>query len=142
MPEREAVHVLPGMPVRLETGRGVIDGEVIRIDPTASERSISIDVALLSEGRPVLRPDQTISGRIELERLDDVVHIPRPTGVRDENQRYQLFIRNGNRGQRVAVEIGRLSSTRAEVLNGLSPGDTLILADMQDYLDYEHIRIN
>ena len=84
VPEREAAAILPGFPVRLELGRETIGGEVARIDPTARDRHISVDVELTDETLPSLRPDQAISGRVELERLDDVIRIPRPAAARQE----------------------------------------------------------
>jgi len=141
VPEGEAADMLPGLPVTLELGRSAIEGEVIRIDPTATDRSIAVDVALVSDALPVLRPDQTISGRIELERIDNVVHIPRPAGVREERRSYTLFVAEQGRARRVEVEIGRLSSTRAEVLAGLAPGERVILADLSDFREFEQLRI-
>lgn len=141
VPEREATDILPGFPVTLELGQTKISGEVARIDPVAANRSITVDVALTDENLPTLRPDQSISGRIELDRLDDVVHIPRPSSLREENQSATLFVVEDDLARRVTVEIGRLSATRAEVRSGLAPGEHVILADMSDYEDREVVRI-
>ncbi|MGY6631198.1 MAG: efflux RND transporter periplasmic adaptor subunit [Wenzhouxiangella sp.] len=143
VPEREAASMLPGLPVRLELGREVIEGEVARIDPTARDRHIDVDVTLVSSPLPPLRPDQSISGRIELERLEQVTYIPRPAQARQEGQRLMLFVvsANGRRARQVEVEIGRLSSREAEVLSGLAPGDRVILADMSDYQGVETVRL-
>lgn len=143
VPEREASDVLIGLPVRLELGREIIEGEVLRVDPTARDRHIDVDVALVSESLPALRPDQGINGRIELERLDQVVVIPRPSQARQEGQRLSLFVvsANGRRARQVDVELGRLSSREAEVLSGLSPGERVILADMSEFADVESVRL-
>jgi multidrug efflux pump subunit AcrA (membrane-fusion protein) len=143
VPERQAAAVFPGLPVRLESGRGIIEGEVIRVDPTARNRHIAVDVALTSSPLPPLRPDQSISGRIELERLDDVVHLPRPAAAREEGQTLPLFRvdERQHRAKRVTVTLGRLSAREAEVSSGLDPGDRVILADMDDHADHATVRI-
>ncbi len=143
VPEREASDVLIGLPVRLELGREIIEGEVLRVDPTARDRHIDVDVALVSESLPALRPDQGINGRIELERLDQVVVIPRPSQARQEGQRLSLFVvsANGRRARQVEVELGRLSSREAEVVGGLSPGERVILADMSEFADVDSVRL-
>lgn len=143
VPERQAAAVFPGLPVRLESGRDIIEGEVIRVDPTARNRHIEIDVALTSDPLPPLRPDQSISGRIELERLDDVVYLPRPAAARDEGQEITLFRVDDlqRRAERVTVTIGRLSAREAEVVSGLEPGDRVILAEMGDHDNHDILRI-
>ncbi|WP_376695804.1 efflux RND transporter periplasmic adaptor subunit [Wenzhouxiangella sp. EGI_FJ10305] len=142
VPEREAADVLPGLPVTLELGRERIEGEVIRIDPTATDRTIAVDVELISEELPTLRPEQTISGRIELERIEETVHVPRPAGVREPNQTITVFVAEGDEtARRRRVQIGRLSTSRAEVIKGLAPGERIVLADMSDHEDQETIRV-
>ncbi len=143
VPEREAAAVLPGFPVRLELGRETLSGKVARIDPTARDRHINVDVQLTDEELPSLRPDQSITGRIELERLEDVVRIPRPAAARQENQSLDLFVvsDNGREAHRVPVNIGRLSSREAEVTGGLEPGQRIVLADMSEYEEFELVRI-
>lgn len=143
VPEREAAEVLIGLPVRLELGRETIDGKVSRVDPSARDRHIDVDVTLVSEPLPALRPDQSISGRIELDRLTDVLHLPRPAHARQEGQRLNVFVleANGRQALRREIEIGRLSASRAEIIHGLSAGDRVILADLSEFEDSERIRL-
>lgn len=143
VPERQAAAVFPDLPVRLESGRGIIDGKVIRVDPTARDRHIAVDVALMSSPLPPLRPDQGISGSIELERLDNVIHLPRPAAAREEAQTLTLFRVDDRqrRAERVTVTLGRLSAREAEVSSGLNPGDRVILADMGEHADHATVRI-
>ncbi|TVQ41355.1 MAG: efflux RND transporter periplasmic adaptor subunit [Wenzhouxiangella sp.] len=143
VPEREASDVLIGLPVRLELGRETIAGEVSRVDPSARDRHIDVDVALTSDRLPGLRPDQSISGRIELERLDDVLYLPRPAQARSEGQQLIVFVvDNGERhARRREVEIGRLSARHAEIIAGLNPGERVVLADLSEFEDHERVRL-
>lgn len=143
VPEREAAAVVAGLPVRLDLGSDQLEGEVIRIDPTARDRHIDVDVALTTGSALSLRPDQSISGRIELERLEAVRYIPRPTQARQEGQRLKLFVLSpgGRRAHQVEVGLGRLSAREAEVVAGLAPGSQVILADMSEFEDVEALRV-
>ncbi|MCH8477639.1 MAG: HlyD family efflux transporter periplasmic adaptor subunit [Wenzhouxiangella sp.] len=141
--ERDAANVMPGMPVRLELGQRIETGEVARIDPTARERTVSVDVALTGDQLEGLRPDLSVTARIELERVPDTLTLGRPAGVRGEFERLALFRLNGagDRAERTEVEIGRLSTRQVEILSGLAPGDRVILADLHDWADEPVLRI-
>lgn len=141
--ERDAAGVSEGMPVELEIGRERIDGEVMRIDPTVRERAVNVDVRLVSDKLPSLRPDLSVTARIELERVDDALVMDRPLAVRGENESISLFrlSASGDRAERVPVEIGRTSQRQVEVLHGLQAGDRVILSDLSDWQEQSVVRI-
>lgn len=141
--ERDAARVEIGQPVRLEMARETIDGRVTRIDPTVRERLVTVDVELVGDVGSSLRPDTSVTARIELDRVADTVLLDRPTGLRDEQEAIQLFrlIDDGQRAERVTVEVGRASSRQVEILSGLEPGDAVILADMSEWTTEPVVRI-
>lgn len=143
VPEREAADVVIDMPVRLDLGQSRIEGRVSRIDPTARERHIDVDVMLTSNPLPPLRPDQSIQGRLELERLDEVLFLPRPAQARQEGQHLDLFVLrpDGRRAHRTRVELGRLSAREVEILSGLQPGDRVIMSDMSEFNGIDEVRL-
>ena len=141
--EREAANIMLDMPVRLELGQRRETGRVIRIDPSARDRTVSVDVALTGDELGGLRPDLSVTARIELERVSDTLVVGRPAGVRGEFERITMFRLNGSgdRAERTEVEIGRLSTREVEILSGLAPGDQLILADLQTWADAPVLRV-
>lgn len=141
--ERDAALVKIGLPVRLELGRDTITGKVSRIDPTVRDRLVTVDVALQSADHARLRPDLSVIARIELERLDDVLVLDRPVGLRDAYETIDLFRldRGGDRARRVSVEIGGASARQVEVVSGLEPGDIVVLADLSEWADSPVLRI-
>lgn len=143
VPEREAADVQLDMPVRLELGPNVIQGQVSRIDPTARDRHIDVDVRLTSNPLPPLRPDQSIQGRLELERLDNVLFLPRPAQARQEGQRLKLFVLrpDSRRARRAEVELGRLSAREVEIISGLRAGDRVIMSDMSEFNGIDEVRL-
>lgn len=141
--ERDAAMVTPGLPATLEIGRDVYRGRVVRVEPTVRERAVTVDIALLDESLDGLRPDLSLTARIELERVSDAVVVERPAGVKGDHASLTVFRlnRSGDRAERQLIEIGRLSSREMEVLRGLVPGDRIILSDMSQWAEQPVLRI-
>jgi RND family efflux transporter MFP subunit len=141
--ERDAPLVELGQPVRLEMGRESITGEIMRIDPAVKDRLVTVDVALVGEPTRQLRPDLTVTGRIQIERVADTLVVGKPPQLRDDQERVELFRLDdeGKRAERVSVEIGRVSAREVEILSGLDAGDQIILADMTEWLEEPVVRI-
>jgi len=141
--ERDEPLVDLGQPVRLEMGRESIAGEVMRIDPAVTDRLVTVDVELVGDSTRQLRPDLTVNGRIQIERVPETLVVGKPAGLRDDQDRVDLFRLDagGDRAERVSVEIGRVSAREIEILSGLDAGDEIILADMTEWLEEPVIRI-
>ena len=141
--ETEARNVLTGQPASIDTRNGIIQGKVSRIDPTAVNGNVTIDVKLISELPSGARPDLSVDGKIELERLEDVVYMGRPTNGQP-NSTIGIFriAPDGQYASRVQVKVGRASVNTIEVLGGLIPGDQVILSDMTAQDGHDRIRLN
>ncbi|HUF73766.1 MAG TPA: HlyD family efflux transporter periplasmic adaptor subunit [Gammaproteobacteria bacterium] len=140
--ERDEPRVEIGQPVRLEIGRETLEGRVSRIDPTVRDRLVTLDVELVGEPKTALRPDTSVTARIELDRVPDTLLLDRPVQLRDEDETVALFRRiDGDRAERVTVAVGRASPRQIEIVDGLEPGDDVILADMSEWVDEPLVRI-
>ena len=141
--ERDAPQVILGLPVHLEMGQHTVTGKVTRVDPTVRERLVTVDVKLVSDPLPALRPDLSVTARIELERAKDVLVLNRPVGLRDEFQSVSLFVfdPDGRSAKRTKVQVGRTSARQVEIVNGLKAGDKVILADLSEWQGEPVIRI-
>jgi HlyD family secretion protein len=122
---------------------GYIDGQVSRIDPSILNGTVTVDVALKGPLPPVLRPDLSVDGTIQLEKLTNVVYMGRPI-IGQENATVQLFKYepDGKYADKVKVTFGKASVTTIEVKSGLSVGDRVILSDMSSVDQYDRIKIN
>ena len=140
--ESQMRDVTVGQPVEIDTRNGLVDGRVARVDPTVLNGTVTVEVELLSELPRGMRSDLSVEGSIELDRADAVTYTGRPVGAR-ENSNGQLFKLDGN-GQyadRVAVRYGRSAINSMEILEGLSPGDRVILSDMTRWEHVDRIRL-
>lgn len=142
VPETLVNDVAVGQHAVIDTRNGVIDGEVSRIDPAAVEGTVLVDVRLSGELPRGARPDLSVDGIIELERLADVLYVGRPIHAREDGL-IELFRleSNGVHASRVPVRVGRTSVNLIEVRSGLDVGDEVILSDMSAWGEYQRIRI-
>src|SRR5690606_20800341 len=130
-------------PVRLEMGRQTLQGHVTRVEPTVKDRLVTVDVALDGHDHKGLRPDLTVTARIEIARSAETLVLERPAGMRDDQTSVALFKldEDGDYATRVNVEIARVSPRDVEIASGLRSGDRVIVADMQEWAEEPEIRI-
>lgn len=141
--ETQAKDVELGQVATVDTRNGMIAGKVVRIDPAAQNGTITIDVALEGRLPKGARPDLTVDGTVELERLDDVVHVGRPINGQSESTVGLFKVVEGGRGAvRVPVKLGRTSVSDIEVIEGLQPGDQVIVSDMSNWDGHDRVRLN
>ena len=143
VPETQAKDVAVGQLVAVDTRNGVVEGKVIRVDPAASEGTVQVDVELIGKLPLGARPQQSVDGTIEIERLPDVVYTGRPA-YGQPNSTITLFklIDGGAYAVRVPVELGVTSVNQVEIRQGLVPGDEVILSDTSAWDDVDRIRLN
>jgi HlyD family secretion protein len=140
--ETQIKDVRLGQPVAVDTRNGIITGEVQRIDPAAREGTFVVDVTLTGELPASARPDLSVDGTIELERLENVLYVGRPAFGQGQ-QTVGLFklSPDGQEATLTQVSLGRSSVSTIEVLSGLNEGDQVILSDTAAVSDYKHIRV-
>ena len=140
--ETQIKDVKLGQPVAVDTRNGIIQGEVQRIDPAAREGTFVVDVALTGELPASARPDLSVDGTIELERLTNVLYVSRPAFGQGQ-QTVGLFklSPDGQEAVRTQVMLGRSSVSTIEIINGLKEGDQVIISDTSAMDNYERIRV-
>ena len=143
IPETQMKEVQLGQPATIDTRNGLIQGLVARIDPSVRDGTVTVDVALTGDLPAGARPDLSIEGTIELERLQNVLFIGRPA-VSEGTSQLQLFKLDaaGAQAIRTPVTLGRRSINAVEVVGGLAPGDKVILSDMSRWDGNDHVRLN
>jgi HlyD family secretion protein len=143
IPETQARDVQLGQRVEVDTRNGVVEGRVARIDPAVQAGTVQVDVELLGGLPRGARPDLTVDGTIEIERLPRVVYTGRPV-LGQPNTTISLFklVDEDHYAIRVPVAIGRTSVNTVEVTQGLATGDKVILSDMSAWDEHDRIKLN
>jgi HlyD family secretion protein len=141
--ETQMKDVRVGLDATVDTRNGIIPGRVIRIDPAATNGTVGVDVSLLGPLPQGARPELSVDGVVQIERLSDVVYMDRPVSG-EPGTTIGLFKidADGKGASRVNVKLGRASVNTIEVLDGLKVGDRVILSDMSQYDSYQRLRLN
>jgi HlyD family secretion protein len=141
--ETQARDIQIGQPAEIDTHNGVIEGKVMRIDPGVLNGTVTVDVEIAGALPLGARPDLSVDGTIDLDRMTDVLFVGRPA-FGNENSTISLFKLgvDGKTAVRVPVKVGRASVNSIQVLEGLQSGDTVILSDMSRWDNTDRIRLN
>jgi len=140
--ETQARDIQIGQSADVDTHNGVVEGKVARIDPAVQSGTVTVDVDLTSPLPQGARPDLSVDGTIDLDRLQNVLYVDRPA-FGNENSTISLFKLDpdGKYATRVSVEVGRASVSAIQVLDGLHEGDTVILSDMSREDNVNRVRL-
>jgi RND family efflux transporter MFP subunit len=141
--ETQARDIQIGQPAEIDTHNGVIDGKVTRIDPAVVNGTVTVDVELAGALPQGARPDLSVDGTIDLDRMADVLYVGRPA-FGNENSTISLFklSPDGKTAVRVPVKVGRASVNSIQVIEGLQEGNTVILSDMSRWDNTDKIRLD
>lgn len=142
IPETQAKDLTIGQPAAIDTRNGIVKGAVARIDPAVQNGTVTVDVRLEGEMPRGARPDLSVDGTIQVERLDNVLHVGRPA-YGQANSTVGLFklAADGREATRVNVRLGRTSVNTVEVLGGLQPGEKVIISDMSRWDGVDRVRV-
>ena len=142
IPETQAKDVALGQLAEVDTRNGIIRGKVVRIDPAAVNGNVTVDVSLIGALPAGARPDLSVEGVIELERLSDVVYMQRPVSGQPGSVISLFKVSLGDKeAMRVMVKTGRASAQAVEILDGLRAGDRVILSDMSAWEGHDRLQL-
>jgi HlyD family secretion protein len=143
IPETQARDVQIGQAATVDTHNGTVDGNVMRVDPAVQNGTVTVDVKLTGELPRGARPDLSVDGTIDLEKLSNVLYVGRPAfGQEDSTISLFKLDADGKGAVRVPVKVGRASVNSIQVLEGLKEGDTVILSDMSRQDNTDRIRLD
>ena len=142
IPQVQAKDLLLGQKAEVDTRNGIVPGVVKRIDPAVREGTVLVDVELMGELPRGARPDLSVEGTVEIERLTDVLYVGRPA-YGQAGSRIELFkVLPTGYAVRVPVQLGRSSVNTIEIVEGLNEGDQVILSDTSAWDGEERIRLS
>jgi HlyD family secretion protein len=142
IPETQAKDVTLGQPAAIDTRNGIARGKVMRIDPAVQNGTVTVDVSLEGELPRGARPDLSVDGTIQVERLDNVLHLGRPAfGQAGSTVGLFKLTPDGAEAVRTTVRLGRTSVNSVEILGGLQQGDKVIISDMSRWDGSDRVRV-
>jgi HlyD family secretion protein len=143
IPEAQVREVKLGQAVAVDTRNGVVHGRVLRVDPVVQQGSVVVEVSIDEPLPAGARPEQSVDGRIELEKLKQVLAMGRPAFGRPDSA-VELFVldSDGRYAERRSVRLGGSSVSRVAVLDGLQEGERVILSDMSEWDTVSRIQLD
>jgi len=142
IPETQAKDVVVGQKATIDTRNGVVNGRVLRVEPSVQNGTVTVDVRITDPLPLGARPDLSVDGTIELENLKDVLYVGRPVnGQPDSKIGIFKLVDDGSEAVRVNVVLGRSSVNTIEIRDGLKVGDKVILSDMSQWDNFDRIRL-
>ena len=140
--ETQAKDIQLGQPSSVDTHNGVISGHVVRIDPSVVNGTVTVDVALDGKLPQGARPDLSVDGTIDLEKMDNVLYVGRPAFGQEQSTVGMFKLEpDGSNAVRAQVKLGRSSVNTVEILQGLKEGDQVILSDMSRWDNFDRVRL-
>ena len=140
--ETQVKDVVVGQAASIDTRNGIIPVQVIRIDPAAVNGTVKVDVQLNGEYPKGVRPDLSVDGTIDIERLSNVLYVGRPAYGQAESTVGVFKLAANGEASRVQVKLGRSSVNQIEIVEGLREGEQVILSDMSAWDAYDRVRLN
>ena len=140
--ETQAKDIQINQPASIDTRNGIVAGHVTRVDPAVEQGTVTVDVALDGALPKGARPDLSVDGTIELERLDNVLYVGRPAFAQDGATVGVFKLMANGEAIRTPVHFGRSSVNTIEIIEGLKEGDQVILSDTSAYDSHDRISLN
>jgi len=139
--ETQTKDIRIGQYAEVDTRNGRVKGHVSRIDPASSGGTVGVDVIMDGPLPPGARPDLSVDGEIQLERLDNIIYVGRPA-FGQENSTVTIFkVSATGEAHATKVKLGRASVNTIEVIEGLQPGDQVILSDMSQFDAFDRVQL-
>jgi HlyD family secretion protein len=140
--ETQVRDIAIGQPATVDTRVGIVEGKVVRIDPSVQNGTVAVDITLTGPLPKGARPDLTVDGTIELERLTDVLYVGRPAQGQAESLVSLFKVQEGtNEAIRTKVKLGRNSVNTVEIVEGLKQGDQVVLSDTSAWDAFDRIKV-
>ena len=140
--ETQAKDVVLGQLASIDTRNGIIAGQVMRIDPASVNGNVKVDVHLKGEYPKGARPDLSVDGTIDIERIPSILYVGRPAFGQADSTVGIFKLMPGGDASRVQVKLGRTSVNTIEIVDGLREGDQVVLSDMSAWDSYDRVRLN
>ena len=141
IPETQAKDIQPGLTASIDTRVGVVAGKVVRMDPSVQNGTVTVDVTMTEPLPKGARPDLSVDGTIELQRLRDVLYVGRPAFGQEQSAAGLFKVHPDGTATRVQVKLGATSVNAVEILSGLNVGDQVILSDMSNWDAFDRVRL-
>jgi HlyD family secretion protein len=127
-----------GLDAEVSFGTSTFPARVTAISPEVQENQVKGRVRFNGDVPPGLRQNQRVSVRVVLESKPDTIKVQRGSFLDSGGGRIAYVVHDGV-AERRAVQIGSSSLREVEVLDGLQPGDQIIISSVSEFQDAQTV---
>jgi HlyD family secretion protein len=141
VPESYADDLAIGMQAEVRAGTEISQATLVAVSPEIIDNQVTGRVRFSKEAPAGLRQNQRLTTRILLEEKFDVVMVQRGQFIDSGNGRVAYVLENGIAYRR-PIMIGATSLSHVEVLEGLQPGENIVVSSTEIFNSAETVLIN
>jgi HlyD family secretion protein len=140
IPETYADDLGLGMAAEVTLGMAKVTGKLSALSPEVVANRVLARVRL-DQQPPGLRQNQRVTARILIEERPDVLMVARGPFVEEQGGKY-AYVMDGGIAVRRPVRLGATSVNAVEILEGLQPGERVVVAGTDAFEDAERVQVN
>ena len=141
MPESYAEDLGLGMAAEVRIGGATQAGTISAISPEVVNNQVLVRVRFDGEQPAGLRQNQRVSARVLFEEKPDVVKVARGPFVEQLGGRFAYVVEDGIAVRR-PIRLGATSVGEVEILEGIEPGERVVISGTDTFEDAERVAIN
>ncbi len=129
-----------GQPVSVRLDRREVAGLVSNVEPQMRDGVMRFEVALEDASADWLRSNLRVDVLVLTDRKPQVLRVARGPFAQGGGAQ-TVFVVRGNRAYRTPIRFGVSNFDYFEIVEGLQPGDEVIVSDMRDYESAPELRL-
>lgn len=141
VPESFARDLAIGMPAQLSGGRGEYPAKVSSVSPEVVNGEVTGRLRFTDQQPPGLRQNQRMGARIVLDTRKDVLMVERGPFL-EQSGGNRAYVMDGNVAVLTPIRSGVSSLGSVEILEGVQPGDRIVVSGADQFGDAERVVIN
>ena len=114
--------------------------KITKINPEIRDRQFEVDLVFTEKNIDNVRIGKSYRIQIELEQPEDALVIPKGNFFQTTGGQWIFRLNeSGDRAKKTPISIGRQNPRQYEVLDGLKPGDRIIITGYDNFGEVEEI---
>jgi len=136
-----AAQLSVGMIARIHANDLTISGKILTVYPTIENGIARIALTLDDAANKSLRPNLRVDVYLVTNKHDSTMKIKKGPFVNGDGEQFVYVVRDGV-ARKTPVTIGLVNFDEVEIASGVSPGDEIIISDMNDYKHLSQLKIH
>ena len=139
IPESYADDLAIGMSAEINTGGQRYEGQLVAVSPEVVNNQVASRVRFVGNGPTGLRQNQRLTTRILLAEHSSVLMVQRGQFLDSGGGRMAYVVTDDRIAERRQIQTGARSLGAVEIVDGLEPGDTIVISNLDPFRGAETV---